>query len=276
MTQSRSGRARSFAARDGPRVEAGRARRRAPAVASARVESVHDTPLVIQTARPRAGRRFEPSHELELEVDALQAAQALPGAHRGLLVLQEMAGPFGVPDLLAVVGRPDVLEARRALAVPPLLNQVDAGVVAAAAPRAPRTPETLARRVGWPVETVRRRLPELLRSGALLRSGGDSYVRPAALHPVGRLFAIETKVKDWRRAIRQARTYSLWCDSYVVVMASLGAGSLGEVREAIGADGGGLMVARRWVQRPRPGKRSPRQRLWGSEHLLAAMTPESD
>lgn len=234
-----------------------------------------NAPLVIDSVRPRAGRRFEPIRELELEHDALEAARGLPGAHRGLVVLREMAGPFGVPDLLAVVGRRDLLERRRELKVPPLLNQVDAGVVAAAAPRAPRGPQALARRVGWPVDTVHRRLPALVRSGALLPAGRDSFVRPADLQPVGRLYAVEAKVKDWRRAVRQARAYSLWCDSYVIVMPSLGTTSLTHAIQAVVSDGGGLMVARRWLQRPRIGTRSPGQRLWGSEHLVAA-TVEPD
>lgn len=230
-----------------------------------------DVPLVIHTARPRAGRRFEPIQELELEDDALRAASALPGAHRGLIVLKEMAGPFGVPDLLAIVGDLGILQARQELSVPALLNQVDAGVVSAATPQAPRSPDTLAKRVGWSVETVRRRLPMLVRSGALVQVGRDSYVRPPDLQPIGRLYAIETKMREWKRAIRQARTYNLWCDSYVIVMASLGATSLTQVAEAVAHDGGGLMVAGHWLQRPRIGKRSAAQRLWGSEHLVAAL-----
>jgi hypothetical protein len=232
---------------------------------------VTEGPRVIASSRRRAGRRFEPIHELELETDALRAARALPGAHRGLVVLRELAGPFGVPDLVAVVGAPELLEERLALGVPPLLNQVDAGVVAAAAPRARRTVETLARRVGWPVASVRRRLPELIRIGALIAAGPGSYVRPAPLQPVGRLYAIETKVKDWRRALRQARTYSLWCDSYVLVMASLSSGSHATVMEAVTQDGAGLLVGGQWLQRPRLGRRSPAQRVWGSEHLVAAL-----
>jgi hypothetical protein len=227
--------------------------------------------LVLETARPRAGRRFEPSHELELEGDAVRAAHGLPGAHRGLLLLREVSGPFGVPDLLAVVAPPTLLTRRRTLSVPPLLNQIDAGVASAAAPRAARSPETLARRLGWPPESVRRRLPELLRSGALIRVGRDSYVRPEALQPVGRLYAIETKVKDWRRAVRQAKTYSLWCDSYVIVMGSLGAASLSRVTETVTDDGGGLMVNGHWLQRPHLAQRPPAQRMWGSEHLVAAL-----
>jgi hypothetical protein len=237
---------------------------------------VSGNPRVLSSLRPRAGRRFEPIHELELEPDALQATRSLPGAHRGLVVLREMAGPFGVPDLVAVVGPPALLKERLKLSVAPLLNQVDAGVVAAAAPRARRTAETLARRLTWPVESVQRRLPELIRGGALLPAGPDSYVRPAALRPVGRLYAIEAKVKDWRRALRQARTYSIWCDSYVLVLASLGSGSHSTVVGEVEEDGAGLIVAGRWVQRPRLGTRSAAQRLWGSEHLIAALREPPD
>ena len=228
--------------------------------------------VLVHAGRPRAGRRFEPVHEAGLLTDATAAAQSLPGAHRGLRVILESAGPFGVPDVLAVVGPLNLLEDRLALDVPPLLNQVDAGVVAAAAPKAPRSVETLARRVGWPVETVSRRMPGLIRSEALMRSGPRSFVRPAALRPVGRLYALETKVKDWRKALRQARAYSAWCDGYVIVMPALGPGSLAGVVEGVSGDGGGLMVAGKWVRRPRLATRSAAQRLWGSEHVIAAFS----
>lgn len=227
-------------------------------------------PVVINTNRPRAGRRFEPSHELELEGDAVYAARTLPGAHRGVLVLKEMAGPFGVPDLLAAVGPANLLVQRHGLLVPSLLNQADAGIVSAAAVNAARSPETLANRLSWPSETVRRRLPELVRSGALVRVGIDTYVRPRQLIPVARMYAIETKIRDWRRALRQSRAYSVWCDSYVIVMDSLGDISLSAAVDTIAADGGGLMVAGRWVLRPKLRGLNPAQRLWGSEHLVAA------
>jgi hypothetical protein len=232
-------------------------------------------PRVLASVRQRAGRRFEPVHELELEPDALSAARSLPGAHRGLVVLREMTGPYGVPDLVAVVGSPSLMRQRRRLPVPPLLNQVDAGVVAAAAPRAGRRVETLARRVGWPVESVRRRLPGLVKTGALVPIARESFVRPAALQPVGRLYAIETKVKDWRRALRQARTYNLWCDSYVLVMPSLSSGSLLTLLAEVSQDGAGLIIDGAWVQRPLLGKSSAAQKLWGSEHLFAALRETS-
>jgi hypothetical protein len=232
-------------------------------------------PRVLASVRQRAGRRFEPVRELDLEPDALKAARSLAGAHRGLVVLREMTGPYGVPDLVAVIGPPTLLRQRRRLPVPPLLNQVDAGVVSAAAPRAGRTVETLAKRVGWPVETVQRRLPGLVKTGALVPVGRKSYVRPTPLQPVGRLYAIETKVKDWRRALRQARTYGLWCDSYVLVMPSLSSTSSASLLAAVSQDDAGLIIDGVWIQRPRLRRRSAAQRLWGSEHLVAALDEKS-
>jgi hypothetical protein len=219
---------------------------------------------------PRAGRRFEPVDERELSADTLRAAHGLPNAHRGLRILLETAGPFGVPDLVAVVGPRQALNRRLRLRVPPLLNEVDAGVVAAAAEKAPRTAATLAARVGWPVETVTRRIPGLLKAGALKPVGAESYIRPSALQPVGRLYAIEAKVRDWRRALRQARVYSVWCDSYVIVMPPLGPTSTPNLLEAVASDGGGLMLDGRWVFKPKLRSKSPSQRLWGSEHAIAA------
>lgn len=231
-----------------------------------------EAPLSVHAGRPRPGRRFEPIHELELSGDALEAARTLPGASRGVRVILETAGPFGIPDLIAVVGPERFLDERLALDVPPLLNQVDAGVVSATAIRAPRTTATIARRVGWPLKTVSRRLPYLVRVGALLRVGRDTYVRPEGLRPIGRLYAIESKVRDWRRAIRQAQTYSVWCDSYVIVMPQLGSGSLPGAVDVISADGGGLVLEGKWVKRPRLSQRSPAQRLWGTEHVVAAFS----
>jgi hypothetical protein len=231
---------------------------------------VGDRAFVVHAGRPRHGRRFEPIRERELSPDVLKAAQALPNAHRGLSILLEASGPFGVPDVLAVVGPPEVLEARLRLSVPPLLNQVDAGIVASTSPAAGRAVGAIAEKLGWSQETVERRLPHLVRVGALSRVGTGRFVRPNDLVPVGRLYAIEAKVKDWRRAVRQVRKYAVWCDSYVIVMPELGPTSTPAVAETTEADGGGLVLGGKWVRRPTIRPRSRAQRLWGSEHVIAA------
>jgi len=225
---------------------------------------------VNESKRPRAGRRFSPVAEKELRSDALRAAHGLPGAHRGMSIYGEVAGPFGIPDFLVVVGPRSLLRHRTALSVPPLLNEVDAGIVARASIRLGRNAETLAEQLGWEVGTVERRLPGLVRSGALTDLGAGRYVRPAALAPIGRLYAVETKIRDFRRALRQARTYALWCDNYVIVMPALSEAALGGAIDAVARDRGGLVIKGRWVQRPGGRRIPPAPRLWGSEHLVAA------
>lgn len=237
-------------------------------------DTVRGVPPAVQpttSLRPRPGRRYEPIEEALLENDALAGARALPHAHRGLTVLREVAGPFGVPDFVAVVGSSDALAARLRLDVPPLLNEVDAGIAASLSTRRGRSVDAVAARMGWTADTVQRRLPGLLRSHAVIDVGARRYVRPEALCPVGRLYAIETKVRDWRRALRQARMYRLWCDNYVVVMATLSDSTMPLALAAVDGDGGGLMASGSWVRRPRPHRLTDARRLWGAEHVVAAL-----
>jgi hypothetical protein len=232
---------------------------------------VSDLPRPFQSARDKGGRRFQPVKEQALEETALRASAALPGAGDGLLVLREVVGPLGIPDLVAVVGSPLAVYQRRKLGVPPLLNEIDAAMVGAASPRAPRRIETLARRLGWPVTTLARRMPDLLRSGALIETNSGVVVRPEALQPIGRLYAVETKVSDWRRAVRQGRAYQLWCDAYIVVMESLSSGPLSALVAATAEDGAGVVIGGRWLSRPKVRSRQEWRRLWGSEHVVAAL-----
>ncbi len=109
---------------------------------------------VWDSSRPRAGRRFEPTHELVLHDLAAELAAGLRGASRGLVLLRELAGPIGIPDLTALIGDPGPLEARLALNVPPLLNEIDAAIAGVAHAHAPRSAAVLARALGWPEETI--------------------------------------------------------------------------------------------------------------------------
>jgi hypothetical protein len=226
---------------------------------------------VLETARPRPGRRFQPTHELALADDALAACATLPGAQHGVLVVKEMVGPIGIPDLAALVGRPSLLDARLAIDVSPALNEIDAAIVAIARANAALTPVAIARMLGWPDSTVNRRLPGLVRSGALLPASNGRVLRRSEMRPVGRLYAVETKVRDARAALHQVRTYGVWADSYVLVMGQLGEGTLRNLVHEVRADRGGLMVAGRWICRPHAKSASPAHRLWASEHVVAAV-----
>jgi hypothetical protein len=129
----------------------------------------------------------------------------------------------------------------------------------------------LATALGWSIETITRRLSSLLRSGALIATRPDRYVRPAAPGPVGRLYAVESKVRDRRAAVRQARAYSAWTDSYVLVMGPLSRRPLDLLLSDVDADRGGLIVDGQWLRRPviRPVDRV--RRLWSAEYYVAAV-----
>jgi hypothetical protein len=224
-----------------------------------------------ETENPRAGRRFEPTHELALHDGALFACRSLPGAHQGVVVIREMVGPIGIPDLTALVGKPAVLQQRLDLPVPPLLNRLDAAIVAVAAPRLSRDLSAIAASLGWPVTTIERRVPALLDVGALRETRPGRYVRPSALQPTGRLYAIEAKVRDRSAAVQQGRSYSVWADSYVIVIGALGARPLDALMADVSADSAGLLVDGRWLSRPVIRSLGVARRMWAAEHVVAAL-----
>ena len=94
-------------------------------------------------------------------------------------------------------------------------------------------------------------MPRLIEIGALSETAPGVVVRAAGLEPIGRLYAIETKVANWRRAVRQGRNYELWCDTYIVVMDALGAGALEGLLAATREDKAGVVISGRWHARAR-------------------------
>lgn len=225
---------------------------------------------VRESEKPRAGRRFLPVAERALRADALHVARHLRGSAAGLVVFEEVAGPFGIPDFLAVTGSPTLLQRRIKSGFPPLLNEIDAGIVAHLTAVRGKPLGTLVKGLGWKSSTIERRLRGLLRSGVVRDIGDGRLVRHESIVPVGRLHAIETKVRDFRRALRQARTYALWCENYVIVMSEMSDAARVAAVDAVIADCGGLVVGGKWVQHPRARQLIAARRLWGSEHLVAA------
>jgi hypothetical protein len=194
----------------------------------------------------------------------------LPGAEHGILAISEFHAPFGVPDLTVVVGDPTKRRRRLRLKVDPVLNEIDAGIVSALSDARPSSAGQIARRLDWPPATIERRLRSVLRSGAVREVAPDRFLRRAALQPIGTVFAIETKVTDWRRALTQCRTYRTWADGYVLVLDRASDVAASALRQEVARDRGGLIIADRWILRPRTSKLSPARRLWASEHIIAA------
>lgn len=97
-------------------------------------------------------------------------------------------------------------------------------------------------------------------------------MRPEGIRPLGSVVAVEAKVDDWRQALRQVRTYTVWADCYIVVMGSLTGRATEKMLGEVGKDGGGLVVDGSWVLRPHvQPTRERKRRVWAAEHVLAAL-----
>jgi hypothetical protein len=222
------------------------------------------------SARPSHPGLFEPVHERALHPQLRDVAGRLPGAARGVLVIEDFRGPWGVPDLCALVFRPSALAARFACKVPPLLAERDAKLVSAAGRAA--TPEELGAKAGVRGDQLRRRIQRLVRVGALVRRDG-LLRRAEGLEPIGRVWALEAKVEDWRAGLGQTHGYRLWADGAVLVLGRLTSPADVVAREAQQL-GLAVYADDRWLVRPRLRLPDDGRRLWASEHVAAALWGE--
>lgn len=225
---------------------------------------------VVVSRRNPAGRRFAPTAEVELLPNLVDLAAALTKEPTAVAIT-EFVGLYGIADLVALVPTRDLLDRRLAADVAPIAYEPDAVVVGATAARTPRSLDEIANRLGWPAASVQRRLPSLLRAGAVARTSTGRLVRHPDLVAVGRLHAFEAKVKDWRRALDQARRYRLWADTASVALPRLPSGGA-DVRYEITRIGIGLGVDGEWLRRPEKVRHTQARRLLASELAVAALT----
>ena len=222
---------------------------------------------------PRAGRRFQPKGERLLEDDLRLLAERLPGADKGVIISSEFPGPRGVADLIAITQPFDGLRSRLQLGLPFLENLTDCVVVAATSPNRVRSSRTVATSTGMSLEQAERRLRSLVAEGYLARAGGG-FVRNPALVPIGKAYALEAKINDWRKGLSQAVRYSSWCDAAAVVLLNAPR-DLTEATDRFKGLGIGLGVQSRWILRPRMGRPQPGLRLAISEQLARNISSHS-
>jgi hypothetical protein len=187
------------------------------------------------------------------------------------VVVPEFAGPIGVPDFTAYVGPMSALFERQRLEVPPVVSDVDAGVLSVTHVRRTSDVDDLAVALGLPVSALAGRVRRLVTVGALIEPRPGEYIRPVEIDANGRLYAIEAKIEDWRKALRQARTYRIWADAYVLVMSGLSARTTESLLSEVKRDRGGLVVDGEWLARPRIEVTDQWRRLQALE-LFAAST----
>lgn len=211
------------------------------------------------------GQRFEPTTERELDEDLRTLASGLPGANEGLLGVVEFQGPRGVPDLLVMSRGSASLRHRLESGAPFIESLADCAVVAALNVKRPVTGSSVASVTGMSLEQVERRLRALTHTGLVVQNG-LGFCRRADLEPIGRTYAFEAKVSDWRRGLDQALRYSAWCDASSLVLLRAPADMRGLIEHCTRLDIG-LAVRDDWVRRPRLGRPQRDLRLAASERL---------
>lgn len=227
------------------------------------VSGSHAPRELLGHARP--GRRFEPTMERLLDDDLVTLSARLPRASDGLAIVREFPGGRGVADVVAVTGWQEPVRQRIALQLPFLLNETDCAVVTALSPNQTRTVPIIAKKLGMSEAQLIRRLRPLVTSG-YVELTGSGFRRVRGLEPIGRAYALEAKVSDWRQGISQALRYSTWCDAAAVVLLKAPL-DLSEVKARCTMLGLGLATEGRWIVRPRIGRPHTGLRLAMSEQF---------
>jgi hypothetical protein len=228
------------------------------------------------TSRPvptkfvRQGVRFEPVHEQRLHQAAIDAAH-VEARNAPLLLVAEMVAPLGIPDFSGLVGDTSKLDERLEAGLPPVRNRIDAALLASLAAGRPQSIERLSSQLGWPRPTLERRLDVLQRRGYVSAGRSGSFVRHASLQSLGKMIAVEAKIRDWRKALRQAHNYGVWADLSIVVLTDVPSASMTALKGEATELGLGVYVDNVRLTAPRLQHPSRAFRILAAECLVAAV-----
>lgn len=221
--------------------------------------------LTIEPQNPKLNTRFVPKQELELNPALAMLASKLPRSSRGLITISEFEGPVGIPDFIGVTSFTKSLGERKEAGVPPLTSLADATLLAFVSSARWSSAASLARRTRQDETALVKKLNRLERSG-YLKFQGRLVQRAEFLKPIGRIYAFEAKVDDWRQASAQAFRYSRWSDAASIVLLrpprNMDAVQAQAIRLKIG-----FAVEDRWIIRPVISPSDSGQRLLASEML---------
>jgi len=220
-------------------------------------------------ATVRSGRRFEPVAEKALDSDLRALAARFRSTDQVVHSIPEFPGANGIADLLVVSSVGSRLHARLSSGLPFLRSLTDARVAAAI----PRGRDLDWRRLAPIVDMSERQvgstLNRLVSAGVVIRHGG-LVRRNIAMAPVGRMYALEAKVSDWRKGMSQALRYSTWSDAAGVVLAEAPQ-NIEQAKLRARTLGLGLAVRDRWIVRPRLKVPQAGLRLLASEHFVMSL-----
>lgn len=181
----------------------------------------------VVTRREGAGFRYEADLVSVLRDDlprlAFRHEQFSP-----VEVFREVPAVHGVPDLAGLRFDFDRIAARDAAGVRPLSTATEVRAILAIGPEA--TAADIAARAKLSPDYVRRAvLPLLSDLGWVTRTvAGSVRVRPEARWVGRRVVTVEAKLRDWRKALAQARRQQLSADAAYIALDS---GALSGIRD---------------------------------------------
>jgi hypothetical protein len=225
----------------------------------------------VAAASSLGGRRFEPVQERLVEPDLRAAADRLrlPAGSLNFLI-PECPLPVGLPDLLVASLDQAALHRRLAVGAPPILSEPAMRLVANLSTTRPATVDSLAGLLGLTKRQASRVLLGLAKVGAVHRQG-DRWFRADGFEPVGRTYALEAKVDDWRSGLDQCLRYGAYADSTTLVLPRMSEKVRTSAVTRFSALGVGLYVDGKWLVRPRLSRLKVPKRLLASEYVLAAL-----
>lgn len=185
-------------------------------------------------------------------------------------LIAECPLPVGLPDLLIASLDQVALLGRLAVGAPPILSEPATRLVANLSTTRPATVDSLAGLLGSTKRQGSRVLLGLAKLGAAYREG-DRWFRAAGFEPVGRTYALEAKVDDWRSGLDQCLRYGAYADSTTLVLPRMSEKVRTSAVGRFSALGVGLYVDGRWLVRPRLSRLKAAKRLLASEYVLAAL-----
>lgn len=224
-------------------------------------------PFLCIEGNPRPGTPFRPTTELVTQADLPLLASRLPGDVGELVFIREFPGPRGVADAVAVFDWREDFVRRRALNLTPIESQVDCLLVSAFHVHRTLTAQAVAERLSLSFEQVMRRTKRLSESGYLMAKGAG-FRRVDGIAPIGRMYALEAKVSDWKRGMGQAVRYATWADAAAVALSRPPA-RFEETLNLYSRLNLGLAIDGEWVARPVVRSTNSALRLKASEEFFS-------
>lgn len=189
-----------------------------------------------------SGARFR--YESEMIPSLRNSLPRMAFGHRqttGVEVFSEVPAVHGIPDLAAIRFDWDAVERRRAAGVRPLATDTEVRVVTALRVGPLRSTD-LARRIRMSPDYVRRAvIPLLVQQGWVTTDGASVELRPDAVWIARRVVTVEAKLRDWQRAIGQARRQQLSADAAYVALDSVACQNIKNDLDRIAAGGIGVI-----------------------------------